>query len=401
MSTLIPRYPAFLPPHNGHSASTSQLHSQFQTTDAIVVFLNRVVTDLQHWLNSRWTAGFVPFHRGLTPELELVCTSGDGPGAQCPELVCPIQGKIYRGLSAVVAIGPKCDGTHYSASDRELAESLCDHVGRLLAHERAARNVLDEFAEEERVKHETEVARDIYDRLDHLGLPRIPGLEFSGQCHRGGALGGDFFELLPHGDRELFFAIGNVAGNGSPGSLMLGSTTASIRALAGHGAGLGDITVEINHLLWELSPENAYSSSFCAGIDSARGRLRYVNAGHEPALVFRRQSGRVERLESTGAVLGLTRRSAYRERIVCFEPGDVLLAYSSGVSETIAPDQMMRLLRESGESSIQDFAARFLPAQGPQDCTVIAVRSTDSYGDHAIVQTGSRPASHGYASVAA
>jgi sigma-B regulation protein RsbU (phosphoserine phosphatase) len=354
------------------------------------VFLRRVVADLQRWLDSRWTAGLLPFRHGLVPELKVVCASGDGPGTQCPEIVCPIQAKAQQGLTALVAIGPKLDGTRYTASDRELAEDLCGHVGRLLSHERAARNLLDELAEAERVKEEAGILRGIYDRLDHLGPPQIPGLEFNGECQRGGAPGGDFFELLPHGERELLFAIGNVAPYGIPGSLMLGSAIASIRALAGRDAALSEITAELNRLLWELSPENAYSSSFCAGIDPAKRQLRYVNAGHEPALLLRLRTGRVERLESTGAILGLTRRSAYRERTLSFEPGDLLLAFSDGVSESVAHEQLLRLLREARDFSVQELTDQLLRAPAGHDRTVVAVRSSDSFDEGIAVRRDAR-----------
>ena len=359
--------------------------SQSFPSEAISVFLRRVVTDLQHWLDSRWTAGLIPSRQGVNPELKLVCASGEEPGSEGPELVCPIQRKAQRDVAAVVAIGPKNDGSRYTASDRELAENLCQHMGSLLSHERIARDLLDEFETVERIKEESEVARGIYDRLDHLGLPRIPGLEFCGRCHRGGAFGGDFFELLPRGGHELFCAIGNVAARGTPGSLMLGTAVASIRALAGRHSPLDEITAELNRLLWELSPESFYTSSFCATIDPSERQMTYVNAGHEPALLLHGKSGRVERLESTGAVLGLARRSAYRQRTVAFDPGDLLLALSDGVGESMTEDELVRLLRDSEDLPVHDLTAQAVSGpdgDGIPDRTAVAVRSTEDIEDH-------------------
>jgi sigma-B regulation protein RsbU (phosphoserine phosphatase) len=295
----------------------------------------------------------------------VVCVSGDARRRELADLICPVRGNSRSGLAAIVAAGPRNDGAPYSDEDHRLATALCGHISELLGHQSDPDN------------HESEIARGIFDRLDQGCTQRIPGIEFSGQCHRTHNPGGDFFDLLPRRQRELIVAIGSVAAHGLPGGIILGRALGSVRALASRGESLVQIALELNRTMWELSPEGLFTSFLCAHVDPSSRRLRYVNAGHEPALLLHGRSGHVEQLDPTGAVLGLSCRSVYRERLVPFEPGDLLAAYTEGVAEsTGGPSRVLRLLREDLDCGVQDLAARVLAAgDSLGDRTIVLVRS--------------------------
>src|SRR5207249_8171666 len=96
-------------------------------------------------------------------------------------------------------------------------------------------------------------------------------------------------------------------------------------------------------------------------------QLRYINAGHEPALLVRKASGRVHRLERTGAVLGLTRRDRYRERAVLMQPGDVLVIFSDGISEAhdtqgrqFGDAGVLQIVKNYSDASAADLVARIM-----------------------------------------
>lgn len=349
------------------------------------ILLKRVVTDLEKWLNCSWAAGMIPSCSGasLVPELRVLCVAGKSWHSETPDMICPVRNNRNAGLAAIVAIGKKKDGSPYSEEDRLFADALCGHVGGLLSNDRLARSVSEDLITVEQTveqsKEDIATARGIYDRLDRCDPSRIPGLEYGGQCHRAGTLGGDFFDLEPGGNGELFVAIGTVAARGMAGGIMLGGALASVRALARPGESLLRIAREMNRTLWELSPEDSFTSLLCAQISPSRNCLRYINAGHEPALLLRKGTDYVDRLDSTGAVLGLSRRSSYRELTVSFEPGDLLAAFTDGVAESMGPSGVVRILRDEMDSGVSDMALNVLEAaESGSDRTIVLVRSSEA-----------------------
>lgn len=345
----------------------------------VTILLKRVVADLRKWLNCSWAVGMIPEGKDRVPELSVVCVEGDARRDEVPDLICPIPDKRGAGLTAIIAAGPRRDGTPYSDEDHRFADALCEHMGGLLGNERLARNISEELTRAEESREDAEIARGIYDRLDHCPQERIPGLEYGAQCHRAGKAGGDFFELLTREDHNLVVAIGNVAVRGLSGGIMLGGALASVRALVARGESLVQIAAELNRTLWDMSPEGTFTSFLCAQIDPARKFLRYVNAGHEPALLVRSGSNRVDRLDTTGAVLALSRGSSYRERVALFEPGDMLAAFTDGIAESAGPDGVVRILREQPDCGVQDLAAYVVALGGAAaDRTIVLVRSVNA-----------------------
>ena len=160
---------------------------------------------------------------------------------------------------------------------------------------------------------------------------------------------------------------------------MLGGTLASVKALVNRGESLVHIAAELNRTLWDLSPEDSFTSFLCAQVDASRNLVRYINAGHEPALILRGKSNQVERLDPTGAVLGLSHRSSYRECAVPFEPGDLLAAFTDGVAEATGWSEVLRILRQGPDCGVQDLAAHVLATtESRVDRTIVLVRSSDA-----------------------
>ncbi len=130
-----------------------------------------------------------------------------------------------------------------------------------------------------------------------------------------------------------------------PGALLLRSLHAMVRSLAagpngrpsGHpDSGLGDLLHTIHELFYEVAPEGSYATLFLSRYDPIERRLDYCNAGHEAPVLLRKSGGRRRTilLESGGPVLGVLRRSTYRQGSIRLQPGDILAAYTDGLTET-------------------------------------------------------------------
>ena len=113
-------------------------------------------------------------------------------------------------------------------------------------------------------------------------------------------------------------------------------------------------------------------------MEPAHFRLTYVNAGQMAAWRIRRQGSRVSRLENTGTMIGLNSRTGHRQRTIEMEPGDLLVAASDGVCESLGETRMLELIGNHLQSAPSTIVNEILDSTGPgRDRTVVAVRLND------------------------
>jgi phosphoserine phosphatase RsbU/P len=170
-------------------------------------------------------------------------------------------------------------------------------------------------------------------------LTAVEGLDYYGECRAAGEHCADFFDLVPLKPQGLLLAIGEVSERGAGAGIIQSGLQAVLRSMSALAAAdVAALVRKLNQSVCDIDAQSIYVTLFCAFVDPARRQLCYVNAGHETPLLFHRSAERLRRLESSGAVLGLTARSAYRQRMIPVEPGDVLVAFSDGITESREPD---------------------------------------------------------------
>jgi len=137
---------------------------------------------------------------------------------------------------------------------------------------------------------------------------------------------------------------------------MMATLQASLRGEAMRGAeNLGRMIAGVNRLVFDASTANRYATFFYAEYEPQRRTLTYVNAGHNPPMLFRSggNGADVERLEVGGTVIGLLESFPFQQASVTLEPGDLLVAYTDGVSEAMNPDD-----EEWGEARMMETLER-------------------------------------------
>jgi sigma-B regulation protein RsbU (phosphoserine phosphatase) len=242
------------------------------------------------------------------------------------------------------------------------------------------------------IYEDLEAAREIQSRLLVCRQPHIEGLDYFGDCRPVAEIGGDFFDFLPLPAGGLAVTVGDVSGHGIGSAILMSGLRAFLRGLTARGCGeIAGVVEELNRALHQTSPDNFYATLFYAHFDPLRRQLHYVSAGHEPAMLLRKRTGCIHRLESTGTVLGLTDRSRFGRRTMSIEAGDVLVAYTDGITD--ATDAEGREWTEAGIRQvlechpgarasdlvglIMEEVDRFAGHSGPvDDRTVAAVRFT-------------------------
>lgn len=232
--------------------------------------------------------------------------------------------------------------------------------------------LLEESMEKRRMEEDMQMAAEIQMGLLPRGAPDISGYELVGINQPCRTVGGDYYDFAT-ADERVFIALGDVSGKGTGAALLMTVLRAAVRAHWMEDS-LADAVARINRTVCQNVPSNKFVTFFVAKLEPVSGQLTYVNAGHNPPLLIR--DGReVELLQEGGIVLGLFEGLSYEAGHVEMRPGDTLLAYSDGVTETWSPDG-----EEFGEEKLSALALERheLDAQGLQDAILEAIESFEA-----------------------
>jgi len=226
-----------------------------------------------------------------------------------------------------------------------------DEVTRELETKRRA--VAEKLEMDRRAIQELEIAKRVQARLFPQTLPALATLDYAGICIQAREVGGDYYDFLNLGRERLGLVIGDVSGKGIAAALLMANLQANLRSQCAIAVDQPErLLRSVNQLFCQNTTEGAYATLFFAEYDDRARRLRYANCGHLSALLLRADNT-LERLDSTGTVLGLFDEweCAMDERRLA--PGDTLVLYTDGVTETFNPGG-----EEFGESRLVETVRR-------------------------------------------
>ena len=159
-----------------------------------------------------------------------------------------------------------------------------------------------------------------------------------------GAVGGDFFHVLPLSATEAGVFICDVMGHGVRAALVTAIQRALVEELAGLGTQPGEFLTHINQALLSILRRTRtpmFASAFYLYLNVATGEMRYANAGHPKPLHLRRSESRVDVLASNGsrpgAALGVFENAVYKTFLGDAKPDDLILMFTDGIFEVEGP----------------------------------------------------------------
>jgi sigma-B regulation protein RsbU (phosphoserine phosphatase) len=254
-----------------------------------------------------------------------------------PELLLPLS--LNDKILGIISLGPKQSEEPYSTTDIRLLDSVAAQTGLALENGRLTAAVAAEVAARAKQTRDIEIARDVQQRLFPQEYPPIAGLDYAGGCRAALGVGGDYYDFIVLSPTHLGIAIGDVSGKGIPASLLMASLRAFLRGAqtVHRQADLTEVMRNLNKLVYQSSDSNRYATFFYGELDLASRTMTYVNAGHNPPMLFRSSTGdgEVVRLDAGGPVIGLIEECLYQQASVTLAAGDVLVAYTDGVSEAM------------------------------------------------------------------
>jgi len=194
------------------------------------------------------------------------------------------------------------------------------------------------YVQARQIEQQLAVARVVQRELLPQASDVFGSLDFAVEFTPASEVGGDFYDLFRVSNGGVAIVLGDVAGKGLPAAILMGVIHGAVRAASARWTGTNhaELAAYVNDLLCSRTAGNRYVTLFWGSIDADGQTLRYVNAGHLPPLLFRRNAAggvAVEPLEEGGPVVGLMPDVPYRVGEVRLEAGDLLVAFSDGLSE--------------------------------------------------------------------
>ena len=239
-----------------------------------------------------------------------------------------------EGIAGMIALESGAGGRVFEEGDLELLVSLAS-VAALHLHNL---ELMQEAVERRRLEEELALARRIQMALLPVHLPALDGWDLYGLNEPSRGVSGDYYQIIERSaGREHVFMIADVSGKGMAASLLTVSLQALSEGPIEDGLPPDEISARLSRLLFKRTPPEKYATAFLGVLEPASGLLRYTNAGHNPPLVVRADLA-VSELAATGPPLGLLPAAVYRAGEVVLDPGDLLVLYTDGIVEAMAPD---------------------------------------------------------------
>ncbi|MDD4869923.1 MAG: PP2C family protein-serine/threonine phosphatase [Kiritimatiellae bacterium] len=289
----------------------------------------------------------------------------------------------------------------------KMAERRNDEVGHLaLAFARMLKKLAEYIedlrtttAAKQKIESELNIARNIQMSFIPKTFPAFPErkeFDLYATLEPAREVGGDLYNFCMADDRHLYFGVGDVSDKGVPAALFMAVTQTMMKAVAQ----IKDITsseilTAVNKELCQQNDALMFVTMFCAIYEIQTGELTFSNAGHNPPVIVR-ANGSTEWLKlPPGLVLGVDAVTTYQMARVNLAPGDMIIAYTDGVTEAMSPDRELyseaRLARVAAEcsgkspketveymtKSVKDHAGT---APQSDDITIMAVKILDRKG---------------------
>ncbi len=246
--------------------------------------------------------------------------------------------------------------------DQKILTKLADEAANVFEK----LEMIQAFDERKAYEKELALAQETQVTLLPSELPQIEGFQIAAFSQATRHVGGDFYDFLPRQDAALTGVLADVSGKGVSAALLSCLVQGALQMECRVGASLPDMLNRVNLYLCEKSPANRFVTLFLFSLDGS-GEGHFLSAGHNPAYLYRSQSGVIDELSAQDLILGAFKFARYSALPVTMASGDILVVYSDGVTEAMNPrddmfgeERLAELIRENSSRGCHDLEAAIL-----------------------------------------
>jgi serine phosphatase RsbU (regulator of sigma subunit) len=251
-----------------------------------------------------------------------------------------LRSQISYALIAVCVFLHDLFGPPYPSAEARIAHNLTAVVGftfvvYVIQRYVKQREQLDKTVRQQRdqLLQDVELAAQVQRMFLPIHRPSIPGLEIAGMMQPARGVSGDYYDYISIDEHTIQIVIADVAGKGVPAALLMSATAAAVQLEAREKRDMLEVVNRLNSGLHSLSDSNRYVTLLLADIDAHSHSLRYVNCGHNPALLFQVKTHDVVPMNSSCFPIGMFASVACAINSANLTAGDILVLYTDGVTE--------------------------------------------------------------------
>lgn len=239
-------------------------------------------------------------------------------------------GMIFRGRAVGVLRMYSRTLRTFSQPDIRLARV----IGQQLAVAVEQARLLQLQQHERQIQHQLSLAADVQRRMLPASVPKVPGGQIAARWTPSLELAGDFYDFLPRKNPDrIGFLIGDIVGKGVAAALLMSMVRSSFRAHTRRDIDIDQVMSLLNRDICRDTVEGEFATLFYGEYTPHSRTLRYASAGHDPAIVYRAATGRIELLHRTGMLMGVVTESKYAIHSCQLGPGDAVFLYTDGLTD--------------------------------------------------------------------
>ena len=222
--------------------------------------------------------------------------------------------------------------------------------------------------EQEKLRRDLALAAEVQRRLLPAVPPRSGVATLAAFTLPARTVGGDYYDFLDLEGDGIGIAVADISGKGIAAALLMSVVQASLRVISAEGdVPSSHLAEKMNRFLYPSTGANKYATFFYAQFEKSGRRLRYVNAGHNPPFLMRRIGGGLGNHGTDGGRHGdrAFPEVKYEDAAIDLQPGDVLLAFTDGVTEAhnaegeeFGEERLKDLLRGTGGAAAEEISTK-------------------------------------------
>ena len=229
----------------------------------------------------------------------------------------------------------------------------------------------ENVVEQERMQKEMQVAQEIQHALLPRHFPDIEGYDISTVYRAAKDVGGDYFDFVQIDENILGIIVADVSGKGVPGSLVMTMIRTALRLESRENYSPTDILARVNKFVTDDVKRGMFITIFFITLDSAKRTISYASAGHNPMILYRKESDSCYFLNTRGMPLGIALPEGVRfEDSLEFDrlklkKDDILVIYTDGITEAMnkageqfGNDRLIAFIKANDELAPEEFTEK-------------------------------------------
>lgn len=239
---------------------------------------------------------------------------------------------ISQPLNKIARILKQVRFGHFDKKVKVVSNDEVGYVGDVI------NEMLDGLIERDRMQQSLELAREVQQNLLPQKNLQFGELDIVGKSTYCDETGGDYFDFIPidKSNNEKFgIAIGDVSGHGIPSALLMATARSALRQRSVMPGDIGQIVTDVNQqLVWDVEDSGQFMTLFYLIIDPKNRSLKWVRAGHEPAVFYDPETDTFEELSGQGVGLGVIEDFFYEENEkASYKKGQIIFLGTDGIWE--------------------------------------------------------------------